>query len=303
MTKHLLAAALAAASVSAVKLQAQSSTITQWAFPSAVAAPDNSPAPTTGSGTAITLGMTNSYNGGNTASDDVLSTPGTAFPSFSENTWRIRGASHNGWALAAPQYTQGVEFDVSTVGYTNIGLSFDWYCTTQGIRDLQVQYSQDVTNPSDWTNFGAPLVATPNDYYGGTNSSPDVSLDLSTLSALIGNDANFGVRLVSAYDPTYTGTGAPTYTSATLSSGNPVQYNNTSGNWRFGNITISGTAVPEPGSAALLVPALGFIAAGLLTPPLVRRQISAFTTTASAAYAAGGRLAYGISGLAEGKPV
>src|SRR5579864_4678486 len=73
-------------------------TITQWSFSSAVAAPDNGPAPTTGAGTAVTLGMTNSYNGGNTPSDDVLSTTGTANTSFAEFTWRIRGAPDNGWA-------------------------------------------------------------------------------------------------------------------------------------------------------------------------------------------------------------
>jgi hypothetical protein len=63
---------------------------------------------------------------------------------------------------------------------------------------------------------------------------------------------------VSAYDPTYTGAGAPTYTSATLTGGLPVQYNNDSGNWRFGDITFSGTAVPEPASASIFaIGALG----------------------------------------------
>ena len=35
--------------------------------------------------------MTNNYNAGNAASDDVVLTAGTANPTFSENTWRIRG--------------------------------------------------------------------------------------------------------------------------------------------------------------------------------------------------------------------
>src|ERR1700722_19996318 len=34
--------------------------------------------PTTGSGSLYTLGMYNTYNGGNSAADDILSTPGTA---------------------------------------------------------------------------------------------------------------------------------------------------------------------------------------------------------------------------------
>src|SRR5262249_39341085 len=135
------------------------STITQWTFNAVVAAPLNSPAPTTGTGTAITLGMGTGSNGfaGHTtdvAGDDVLSSPGVATPSFSEFTWRIRGTPNNGWAThaaGAAQYTQGIELDASTVGYSNIQFSFDWYSTNQGIRDLQFQYNTNVSNAAGWT--------------------------------------------------------------------------------------------------------------------------------------------------------
>ena len=242
--------------------------IADWNFgtTTVVAAPDNSPAPTAGTGTLSTLGMTNNYtytqkapNVGSTASDDVLVTASAADTSFSESTWRIRGASPgNGWNLAAPQYTQGIEADVSTIGYTGILLSFDWYATNQGVRDLQVQYNTDITNPNGWTNEGSVLAAVPNDYYGATSSGvTSPSIDLSGIPGA-NNDPHFGIRLVSAYDPTYTGAGSPTYTSATLTAGNPVVYNNNSGNWRFDNIAISGTAVPEPASLGLL--AIGTLA-------------------------------------------
>ena len=69
------------------------------------------------------------------------------------------------------------------------------------------------------------------------------TINLSGISGA-NNDPNFGIRLVSAYDPTYTGTGAPTYTASTLTGGNPVQYNNKSGNWGFDNIQITGTQIP-----------------------------------------------------------
>jgi hypothetical protein len=259
-------------------------TISQWNFNigATVTAPFNSPLPTTGSGTATSLGMTNTYTyAGTTAtnsvtSDDVLSSPGVANPSFSEYTWRIRGtyastgtapnsgtvsksANVNGWNLSAPQYTQGVEFDASTVGYQNIMFSYDWYSTNQGVRDLQEQYNLDISNPSDpvdvWTNINPLQVAVPNDFDSAT--SPSNTIDLSSILGA-SNDPNLGIRLVSAYDPTYTGAGAPTYTSATLTGGLPVQYNNDSGNWRFGDITFSGTAVPEPASASIFaIGALG----------------------------------------------
>jgi hypothetical protein len=188
-------------------------------------APYNSPPPTTGAGTATMLGMTNTYNGGNTASRDVLLTAGTANPAFSENTWRIRGTASNGWAThqaGAAQYTQGIELDTSTVGFTGIRFSFDWYSTTQGIRDLQFQYNTNVNNAAGWTNFGgtSPMgtyVAMPNDYYDAPGS-PTITIDLSSVSGA-DNDPNFGVRLVSAYDSTghVTGIAGPDYASATLS--------------------------------------------------------------------------------------
>ncbi len=165
--------------------------IASWTFPALAGPPFNSPAPTYGTGTATTLGMTNSYNGGNVAGDDVIVTAGTANPNFRENTWRIRGTGNNGWATfqngaGAPQYSQGIQLDTSTVGYSNIVFSFDWYSTTQGIRDLQVQYNTG----SGWVNYQGPsatgtFIATSNDYYNSNLSpvSPTIYIDLSGVAA------------------------------------------------------------------------------------------------------------------------
>ena len=116
-------------------------------------------------------------------------------------------------------------------------MSFDWESTAQGIRDLQEQYNLNTNNAGGWTNINSLLV--------NNNAAflPGNTIDLSSISDA-NNDPSFGIRLVSAYDPTYTGTGAPTYTASTLVSGSPVQYNNSSGNWGFDNIQISGTQIP-----------------------------------------------------------
>jgi hypothetical protein len=247
----------------ALDARADFSTITEWNFNTigVKPAPYNSPAPTTGTGTAIILGMNNSYNGGNTANADILLTAGTADPSFTEDTWRIRGTSHNGWAThaaGAAQYTQGIELDTSTVGYTGIKFSFDWYSTTQGIRDLQFQYNLNTANSSGWTNFGGTsptgtYIAVSNDFYNAPGS-PTITVDLSGITGA-NNDANFGVRLVSAFDST--GNVPNDYASAQLSGGNTVIYNNSSGNWRFGTLNFSGNlaSAPEPSSIALLASA------------------------------------------------
>src|SRR5579872_3552689 len=105
-------------------------TITKWDFNViGTQQPNyNSPVPTTGVGVATSLGMSGytDGNGANTqTTDDVLASPGVITPSFSEETWRIRG-DNNGWALTAPQYAQGVELDASTAGYNSTTFSFDW---------------------------------------------------------------------------------------------------------------------------------------------------------------------------------
>lgn len=215
-------------------------TITRWDFQNLSVATNNSPAPSIGTGTAKPLGMTNNYAGGGFTSSlvkcDIEANAGSSDTAANNLEWRVRGgagsgsAGGNGWNTAAPQYSQGAEFDVSTVGKSNIVLQFDWYCTNQGVRDLQVQYTSD---GSTWTNVGPLQVAVPSGYIN------QVTIDFGALGITsVNNNSKFGVRMVSAYDPTYTGAGAPTYTGATLTNGLPVQYNNTSGNWRFDEVNI-----------------------------------------------------------------
>jgi PEP-CTERM motif-containing protein len=265
--KGLALCAMAVGSVALLPAASHAAIITQWSFSKSAAAPDNSPAPSTGTGTATPLGMTNNYtytNGstvlgtGAVAACDVTSSPGVANPAFSEDTWRIRGGvtannaggNGNGWNLAAPQYTQGAEFDASTAGYTGISFSFDWYCTTQGVKDLQEQYTTDGVT---WNNIaGGYLVATANDFVN--TNTPEETINLTGVAG-VDNNPLFGIRLVSAYDTnaadaatTGGAGGTPTYAAAS----NGTVYNNNSGNWRFDNITFSGTAVPEPASASIL---------------------------------------------------
>jgi hypothetical protein len=193
---------------------AQATTITQWNFPTMTAAPYNSPSPNVGSGVATVLGMDNHYtfSGNNTitgtgtftftgpfsvgsvASADITATAGD--PNGFTNAWRVRGPSNNlgdpmgnGWALQAPQYTQGVQFSVSTVGFTNVMFHFDWFTTAQGVKNLQEQYTLDGTT---WNNINGPLTAVSNGF------APTQTIDFSAIAGA-SNDPNFGVRLVSAY--------------------------------------------------------------------------------------------------------
>jgi hypothetical protein len=241
-------------------------TIAAWDFNALPVAVNNTPAPSVGTGTAQALGMTNNYtytqaapNVGAVNTDDVLVVGGSSdqiSPVGVNNGWRVRGQNPgNGWNLAAPQYSQGVEFDVSTLGQTNIVLQFDWFCTNQGVRDMQVQYTTDGLT---WNNVGPLQIATPNAY---TNQ---VTINFAALGITsVENNPNFGVRMVSAYDPTYSGPGAPTYTSASLDATNqPVVYNNNSGNWRFDEVKI--LSLPSP--AAVVSPDFAVHTTGLINP-------------------------------------
>src|ERR1700722_9384265 len=219
---------------------------------------NNSPAPSIGAGAATPLGMTNNYTFttspvtvGSNAGSDITTTEGSTDPNsdFTSNSWRVRGLNNtagpagtgNGWNTAAPQYSQGAEFDVPTTGQYHIVFQYDWYVTAQGFRDLQAQYNTNILNPNGWTNVG-PIQVTPD----GGGFVNQITIDFTALGITgVDNNPNFGVRLVGAYDPTYTGTGAPTYTGASLTNGQPVIYNNNSGNWRFDEINFLGNNSPS----------------------------------------------------------
>ena len=299
---------LASGTVLASQASAQTTTVTEWNFnnyaiPTGSPAPLNvqtSPTPTTGSGTAASLGMTNSYNvnvggtGAQPASVDTsditnstpLSTDPSPQPNGTNNEWRIRGgngtvsngptgtpapATSNGWSSFAPIGTQGAQFLASTVGYTGVQVSFDWSPTKQGEANLQVMYTlnSSAATPT-YLNVPAALFITlpstvtantnttsANTVMGGyittTNSTTFNNGIVINLSGIAGvsNNPNFGIELVNA------STGADDVSTA------GTALNNTSGNWRFDEVAISGTAVagvPEPSTcASMFVGALGLV--------------------------------------------
>jgi uncharacterized protein (TIGR03437 family) len=249
MKKIVSIAALIAASLPVT----QAGVITAWTFENDAIAVNNSPAPSTGSGTATSIGM-DKYPTPNVGviTDDVLagSTGDTGVNGVTNLTqiWRVRAqagtaGAANGWSSLAPIGTQGVMFAASTVGYNNITVSFDWYATNQGVSKLQFLYTTDGTT---WHNValnpgpasGVTLLNnstsanTVNGWYlsitGGAGQDwfPGLTATISDPNAA--NNPKFAIQIVNA------ATGADN----TGASGTPL--NNNSGNWRFDNVTISG---------------------------------------------------------------
>lgn len=259
-------AALIAASLSAAHAQ----TIAAWSFENNPIAVNNSPAPSTGSGTASSIGMDlyATPNVGVTADDVVLgkgSDTGANGAANTTQTWRVRAqaganGAANGWSSAAPIGTQGAVFAASTAGYFGgISVSFDWYATTQGEANLQALYTTDGTT---WIN--APITIGANASLGlaalnnttsantvmgsyisdnllnnGSKAGQDwfTGLTVNITDPAAQNDANFAIEFVNA------STGADDVSTA------GTALNNNSGNWRFDNISIQ--AVPEPSTLAL----------------------------------------------------
>jgi hypothetical protein len=176
---NLLAAAATALLSAAVLPVAHAGVVAAWTFENNTVAVNNSPAPSTGAGTASSIGMDQyaTPNIGVTTDDVLLGTTGDTGTNNNANLtniWRVRaqagpgGAAANGWSSAAPIGAQGVQFAVSTVGYSNITVSFDWYATTQGEAKLQLQYT---TDGSTWRNLPITVPAAVTGVAALTNST------------------------------------------------------------------------------------------------------------------------------------
>ncbi len=250
MKKTLRIAALLAACLSA----AQADIITAWTFENNSLAVNNNPVPSIGAGTASSMGMDSfpTPNVGVTTNDVLLGVVGDTGVNGVANTsqiWRVRaqadasGAAANGWSSAAPIGTQGAVFSASTVGYTNIKVTFDWFVTNQGEAKLQLQYTTDGTT---WKNTPINLAGSDTFLVALTNSTSPNTVKGSYVfitgggqgwftgltgvinDPLAANNPKFAVRMVNAA------------TGADCISASGTALNNTSGNWRFDNIVISG---------------------------------------------------------------
>ena len=252
--------------------QAQTQTIAEWTFQNDSIAVNNNPVADIGTGMASSIGM-NIYPTPNVGvtTDDVLagksSDTGNNGVADLTQEWRVRAqagsnGAANGWSSEAPIGTQGAVFAASTVGFGGpINISFDWYVTTQGEANMMLEYTTDGTT---WTDV--PLVLSESDagllvlnnntsantvmgsyvsdIYNAT-TNPEGGQDWFTdLTATItdpnaANDPNFEIEMVNA------STGADCVSTA------GTALNNSSGNWRFDNVSISAAPVPEPSTLAL----------------------------------------------------
>ena len=276
MKKHIIVSvALLLASLSLSKAQ---TIIVAWTFENdAIASYVPNPAPSTfnGNGTesAAAIGMAGWPTPSPGTNDpDVLagksSDTGANGIADTTHVWRVRAqVAGNGWSSAAPIGSQGAEFAVDTTGFNTINVRFDWYATTQGEGNMQLQYTDDGVN---WINVPITVPADESELMVAYNDGSDpntvtgyyVSNNLlnnaldgqdwfTNLTATINdpnaaNNPNFAIEIVNAS------------TGSDCISSQGTALNNSSGNWRFDNVVISGTAgVGGPATPPALTPATG----------------------------------------------
>ncbi len=215
MKKRILLS-IAVASVAAFS---QAVVITQWNFNSV--SPDGdtgtgSLAPSIGAGSLLTLdGIGQTYYSGNGSTDPAASDNSA----LGTNTYPAAGTDSG---LA------GVEFDVSTVGMSGIVITYDERHSGTASKYMALKYTTDGTT---WTDFGS--------YSIDNTTFNSKSFDLSGVSAA-NNNPLFGYRLVTVFGPS--GDYEPT-TSTSYSQNGTIRYD---------MMTVSGQAVPEPATMAVL---------------------------------------------------
>lgn len=233
-------------------------TVTAWTFESeGTAGFVPHPVPEFGSGIATSLGFDTTYHFsdgtiGSTNKPDTLAN-GIPFSSSGvsgQNVWRVRGQGPgNGWDTQAPIGSQGAEFDVSTVNYNDILVSFDMFSTSQGEAKMCVEYTTD-----GWvtTNNATKLSYAANPTFMFTNSVSDALYSPDTVTGTYFWQ-NVGQNFYNNFVVDFTGVAGvannPLFAFRIVNAAqnndcvafNGGSYNNSSGNWRYDNVTVGGT--------------------------------------------------------------
>ena len=254
MKKGLMTLATLGLAVSATGAFAQATTITVYNFNdgattggSNAGQPQNN-ATNTAALLAVDRGAgTLSVSQGFITGNNVVSFAGTTVNADAGDVAGAALALQGGGTTAGAAANNGgfLQLNSSTVGFSNIVVSFAAQATATGFKNDQFQYSTDGTT---FTNFGAAFAPQASFFPTATPPGTATVFDLSSIAGL-NNNANAAFRL--------------TLDGATSSAGNI----------RIDNLLVQGTAAPAPEPSTLA--AFAMIGAGVLGLVAARRRATA----------------------------
>lgn len=176
-------------------LSTPSTQLARWDFNATNALSTASPAPSSGAGTALTVVGTNgSFASGSFS--DAAGVPGSANSGWNTQFYPTQGTSNK---------MAGVQFNVNTVGYQNILLTWEQRHSNTASKYERLQYSTDGINFVD----GDLIVMN-----ATNNSFVFFSSDLSGIPG-VNNNPNFAFRIVSEFESTAIGTTNANYVGTT----------------------------------------------------------------------------------------
>jgi hypothetical protein len=194
-------------------LSTPSNQLARWDFNATNALSITAPDPSSGVGSAALLnGITAVFSPGSFS--DPGGAPGAANSGWNTTTYAGQGTGNK---------LRGVQFNVSTLGYQNILLTWEERHSDTASKYGRLQYSADGVNFSD----GPVIVMT-----ATNNSFVFYSADLSAISS-INNNTNFAFRIVPEFESTAIGTANDNYVATVTSY-------NTGGTIRFDLVTVFG---------------------------------------------------------------
>jgi hypothetical protein len=168
--------------------------IAEWDFNGAIQVAAT-PTPSIGTGTAALVGSTTGAFFPGSFSDPAF-VPASQYLGWSTTTYPTQGTSNK---------TSGVQFNMSTIGYQHILLTWEERHSNTASKYNRLQYS---TNGTDFVDYD---VMTMN---ATDNSFVLFSSDLSSVPG-VNNNVNFAFRLVSEFESTAIGTANANYDAIT----------------------------------------------------------------------------------------
>ena len=226
MMKKLILTVLAMMALATASVHAD--VVTQWNFNNITPGDISTATPTTGSGLLSLLGGVTHPNTGSTGSGS--SDTAATNLAFQTTTYAAQGADNN---------QRGVQFLVSTVGFSGVTVSWDTRHSNTSSAFQRFLYTVD--GGANWIDDNIVFQAT-----GGDTWFNNRTADLSSV-ATVNNNPNFGFRLVATFDSA----------TGSYAASNPAS-NYAGGTLRFDMVTVNG--IPEPGSFAVLAMVAGLAA-------------------------------------------